>query len=87
MYEKTFTYIVIDINLVLLTACGLEEKIKEHFVDYATSLAEQTSKADTPARELPANPVGCPDWQKNETVDITESMTLPFGCKYEAIAL
>jgi len=70
-----------------MSACNIEDKIKESFVDYAEPLAEQTSTHGDPARVLPENPEGCPDWKKNEIVDITESLTLPEGCKYDRVGL
>lgn len=74
-------------TLTLLSSCKVEEKIKNSFVDYASPLEEITANPDTPARSLPTNPAECPDWKKNETIQITESMTLPAGCKYDRVNL
>lgn len=78
----------------LITACNLkdvEDKIKEEVldevIDYAPELNETTSSITEPARVLPANPAGCPDWKSNDTIEITESITLPLGCKYDRVRL
>jgi hypothetical protein len=75
------------ISSIILSACEIEDKIKESFVDYATPLSEQTSNHGDPARVLPPNPVGCPNWQKNDIIDIAESLTLPAGCRYDRVSL
>ena len=72
---------------LLLSSCKLEDQIRDSFIDYATPLVETTSSPNEPARELPANPQGCPDWNKNEIVDISQSLTLPRGCKYDRVGL
>lgn len=79
---------------LLLSACSLEEEAKRfadqvtgEAVDYEPSLNEITSNPATPDRVLPPNPAGCPDWKKDQTVNITESMTLPAGCKYDRVSI
>jgi len=80
-----------------LSGCDIEElkdKLEGEFVDYGSPLAENTSKPSDPARTLPPNPAGCPDWKKMpanneipESNKITESITLPAGCRYDRVSL
>lgn len=65
----------------------LEDSIKEEFVEYAKPLEETTSKPSDPARVLPPNPAGCPDWKEDTLNQITESITLPAGCKYDRVRI
>ena len=77
--------IVISLALILV-GCKADDIVGE-FVEYAEPPAETYSKETDPARVLPPNPAGCPDWQKDTTVQITESMTLPQGCKYDRVSI
>ena len=82
---KTLT---IFLALLLLSACKVSEiadRLTGAAVNYANPLSEQTSKASDPDRVLPPNPAGCPDWQKDQTVTIKQSTTLPKGCKYDRV--
>lgn len=83
-------YITLLFFALTLSACkvdGLDDKIKDKFKNYAKPPAEIYSKVDEPARILPANPAGCPDWAKNSVNQITESMRLPAGCKYDRVKI
>lgn len=84
---------VVAVSL-LITACKADEikdeivdQVLDEVVDYANELNETTSSIDEPVRVLPANPAGCPDWQKNQITEITESIVLPVGCRYDRVSL
>ncbi|KAG1707774.1 Bifunctional uridylyltransferase/uridylyl-removing enzyme [Nymphon striatum] len=86
--------ILIVSTSLLLYGCDAKEILEDigdsitgEFVDYASPLVETVSNASDPARVLPPNPTGCPDWQKNSTIEITESTTLPQGCKYDRVSI
>lgn len=81
---RIFAFVMIA---VLLNGCKEIEKIAGSFVDYATPPAETYSKPSDPARILVANPSGCPNWKKNTTIQITENLSLPSGCKYDRVSL
>lgn len=77
---------------ILLSACKAEEiledikdSIVEESVDYGSTLVETTSNPSDPDRVLPPNPAGCPNWKKDTTIELTESITLPRGCKYDRV--
>ena len=92
---KSATIIVTTLaTTLLLSACSFEEEAKRirdqivnEAVDYEPALNEITSNPATPDRVLPPNPAECPNWQKDQTVNITESMTLPAGCKYDRVSI
>lgn len=86
---KTITILFsIPLILVTLSSCKVVDKIKDNFTeDYVSQPNESFSKPTDPARVLPTNPTGCPNWQKNTVVEITESITLPAGCKYDRVQL
>lgn len=92
---KTATSILAVLTTsLILSACSFEEEAKRianqitgEVVDYEPALNETTSNPATPDRVLPPNPPACPDWQKDQTVNITESMTLPAGCKYDRVSI
>ncbi|WP_299871483.1 right-handed parallel beta-helix repeat-containing protein [uncultured Cocleimonas sp.] len=65
----------------------IKDAIEEEFVDFAEPLDETTSKPSDPARVLPPNPTGCPNWEKNILNRVTESLTLPEGCKYDRVRI
>jgi len=70
--------------------CNKEEirdAIEEEFVDFAEPLEETTSKPSDPERVLPSNPDGCPNWEKNTFNKVTESITLPEGCRYDRVKI
>lgn len=79
-------YLIISLSF-LLVSCNVADKIVDEFVDYAEPPPETYSKASDPPRVLPANPDGCPLWEKDTIVQISESMTLPQGCKYDRVSL
>jgi len=87
--RKILTIIISLLILTNLVACKagriVEENIKEEFKYYTNPPAEIYSGVNEPPRILPANPADCPAWKKNETVQITESMRLPAGCKYDRV--
>ena len=72
---------------LILVGCKAADEIVEEFVNYAEPPTETYSKPNDPARVLPPNPIGCPDWEKDTTVQITESTTLPLGCKYDRVSV
>ncbi len=81
---------ITSFSILILTGCNTDEvkdKIIGEFVDYAEPLKEKTSEPSDPVRVLPPNPVGCPKWEKNINNKITESITLPKGCKYDRVSL
>ncbi len=88
---KIATLFTLLFALTLLSACKQLERLANEItgaaVDYADPLPERTSKASDPDRVLPPNPAGCPDWRKDETIEINQSLTLPKGCKYDRVSL
>lgn len=87
MKYSTFLFFT---TTILLTGCNtdkVKDLIEGEFVDYAKPLKEKTSDPSDPARTLPPNPAGCPQWEKDVLNKITESIRLPKGCKYDRVSL
>ena len=84
-----FIVFVLFFTSTLLSGCKEEIKdaIEEEFVDFAPPLEETTSEPSDPARVLLPNPAGCPNWEKGILNRITESITLPAGCKYDRVKI
>ena len=80
-------YLLISFLSLILAGCKAADAIVGEFVDYAKPPAETNSSPDDPKRVLPPNPANCPIWEKDTTVQISESMTLPEGCKYDRVSL
>ena len=80
-------YLIVIAFALTLSACKAIDEIVGAFVEYASPPSEVHSKASDPVRVLPPNPTGCPVWEKDTIVEITESMTLPAGCKYDRVGL
>lgn len=78
---------IISAIALTLVSCKAADLVEGEFVDFTDPPAENYSNADDPARVLPANPDGCPDWQADTTVEITESTMLPEGCKYDRVSI
>ena len=80
-------FLLMSLMLFVLTACKVEEQLIDSVVNYAEPPTERYSSPSDPARVLPANPAGCPAWEKNTTVQITDSVRLPAGCKYDRVSI
>lgn len=84
---KYLTLLFLSLTITACKVKDLPRPLIDQFINYTKPPSETYSKIDEPARILPANPAGCPTWGNNSINHITESMSLPQGCKYDRVKL